>query len=447
METPSGDKGRLGGKFEGFSHTPKDDVWARIAAGQGSAKGPGRFGSRFAGFSHPPHARVWRRISHTLQPQRRRLILLSWSVAASLTLLLGWGFYQWQLAPTETQPGTAKAFAARRVVAPVLRDQVIDCNEAGTLNNTTFHNNGAPVDANDLRRNNQPAPRPQPAPSRQPGAWVNHDQRQPTWSPLPTPTPQPEQHLAPTFDQKIPDSSAIAQVQPVTKKDSFITEVFPEIDLPKGDEPENALAFSLGSSLFPGNNGVMSKGFNAFERDNFSLSDPQTGLGTAVNHSAGFSANANETFETPLSFGFFADLPLSRRWSVGLGTTYTLMRSDFIDRSKATRQYLGLGTRATFAFLQGKRTRLYALAGLQMDFGISQTFAPSENNTVSATSDFKAGNHLSAQAGLGTDFALSNRFALYGQLAASSYLVQSHSNLWSQRLLWPTAQVGLRMKL
>lgn len=429
MEKPSGDKGRLGGKFEGFEHKPKDDMWARIAAGQGAAQGPGRYTGLFAGYTHLPHARVWRRIARTLQPRRGSVILLRWSIAASLIALLGWGAYQAELAP-KVKPLPASTFAKREVRLP---------NEPNLGCGRSFGMGMSPAEIAALFGH--------PAKTKRPASVLVSAQSI-------TPVSQDPGSSAPsiavaqdkaTNDAVPADSQALAQQKPV-RRDSFITEVFPEIELPKGDQPENALTFNLGSSLLPGNNGAY-KPVGAFERDFLALDANNASNGGFQPNSEAFSTDANESYQTPLSFGFFADLPLSRRWSLGLGTSYTLMRSDFTDRSKATRQYLGLGTRATFTIAQAKRGSLYALSGLQMDFGVAQSFQAAPNNTVNPTSRFKAGNHLSAQLGLGVDFKLNAHFALYGQMAASSYLYQSHANLWTQRALWPTAQVGLRMRL
>lgn len=434
METPSGDKGRLGGKFEGYTHTPQDDMWARIAAGQAGAQGRGRFAGLFAAYQHKPHARVWRAIAHTLQPQRRRIVLLRWSVAASLALLLGWGFYQWQSGP-EDGATAATAFAAHTTSLPASQDRVVNCGQVPSLS------------ADDLR-NLVPVQAHVPF---YPGfhkVFVGPGDAQPKWA---IPGNDAPQAPGPQLDGPSPalDSSAMA-VQHLTPIDSFITEVFPEIEFPQGDEAENALALSLGGSLFPSNGSVSrgGGGFNALlDRNNAdqAFESLSNGLGVVNNSADAFSVS--EDYQTPLSIGFFADLPLSRRWSAGLGATYTAMRSTVPDGSKVNRQYLGFGTRATFAFINGKRVRCYALSGLQADFGIDASFQAITASRIVPTSDFKAGNHLSAQFGVGTDFALTPHLGLYGQFAASSYLLQSHTNLWTQRAVWPTTQVGLRLKL
>lgn len=434
METPSGDKGRLGGKFEGYKHTPKDDMWARIAAGQGASQAPGRYAGLFAGYTHLPHARVWRRIARTLQPRRGSVILLRWSIAASLVVLLGWSAYQVEFSP-KVKPLPASTFAERQVRLP--NDPNLGCGRS-------FGMGISPDEIAALL--GQPAATKRPASVLVSAPTATHPLQDPGQNrPSIALVQDNAAHDAALHDAVPADSQAIAQQKPAPR-DSFITEVFPEIELPQGDQPENALTLNLGSSMLPGNNGSY-KPVGAFERDFLSLDASNAGSGGFLPNSDAFSTDANESYQTPLSFGFFADLPLSRRWSLGLGTSYTLMRSDFIDRSKATRQYLGLGTRATFTIAQAKRGSLYALSGLQLDFGVAQSFQAAPNNTINPTSNFKAGNHLSAQLGLGVDFKLNAHFALYGQLAASSYLYQSHANLWSQRGLWPTAQVGLRMKL
>lgn len=436
METPSGDKGRLGGKFEGYTHTPQDDMWARIAAGQAGAQGRGRFAGLFAAYQHKPHARVWRAIAHTLQPQRRRIVLLSWSVAASLALLLGWGFYQWQSGP-EDGATAATAFAAHTTGLPASQDRVVNCGQVPSLS------------ADDLR-NLVPVQAHVPYYPSFHKVFVSHvpGEAQPKWT---IPSNDAHQAPGPQLDGPSParDSSAMA-VQHITPIDSFITEVFPEIEIPQGDEAENALALSLGGSLFPAGPNVTGTKTNAiFDRFNAdqAFEDGFTSLnaGPIVNNTEGLGVS--ESYQTPLSIGFIAELPLSRRWSVGLGPSYTLMRSTVPDGSKAARQYIGLGTRATFAFINGKRVRCYALSGLQADFGIDASFQAIPRSLTVATDAFKAGNHLSVQLGGGADFALTPRLGLYGQFAASSYLLQSHANLWTQRAVWPTTQVGLRLKL
>jgi hypothetical protein len=434
METPSGDKGRLGGKFEGYTHTPKEDMWARIAAGQTGAQGAGRLAGLFAAYQHKPHARVWRAIAHTLQPQRRRIVLLSWSVAASLALLLGWGFYQWQSAPEDGTSTAATAFAAHKTSLPTSHDRVVNCGQPVIFDWTNLYNPSMEALTRSFNLYKS--------------AFVGHvPMAQPDWALPGNGVPQAPT-LLPDGPSPVRDSSAIA-VQLVTPIDSFITEVFPEIEIPQGDEAENALALGLSSGFLPANGGyARTYRSEAYQDNGDAFQDQGTGFnsGPVLSNNSG-SLGVPEDYQTPLSIGFFADLPLSRRWSVGLGTSYTVMRSIVPDGSRATRQYAGLGTRATFAFINGKDARCYALSGLQADFGIDASFQAIPGSRVVATDAFKAGNHLSVQLGTGVDFSLTPRLGLYGQFAATAYLLQSHANLWTQRALWPTTQVGLRLKL
>ncbi len=368
MEKPSGDKGRLGGKFEGFSHTPKDDMWARISAGQGAAHTPGRFAGLFAGYTHLPHARVWRRIARTLQPRRGSVILLRWSIAASLIAFLGWGTYQAEFAP-KVKPLPASTFAERQVRLP--NEPVVGCGRSST------YGFGLGLDLNAAGNIliGKPAATKRPASILVSAPAVAPALQDPG---LNTPSITLVENNAPhnvAHHTTAPaDSQALAQQQ-AARRDTFITEIFPEIELPQGDEAENAFTLSLGSSMLSAQGGAF-KTRGIFERDQLAQDALYSGTGGFVPQSNGFSKEAKESFQTPLSFGFFADLPLSRRWALGLGTSYTLMRSDLIDRSKATRQYLGLGTRATFMILKAGRAASTRSAASRWTLGSGRASKP-----------------------------------------------------------------------
>lgn len=428
---PSGDKGHLGDKFEGYTRKPSKDVWSRIEASQADAKGKGRLAPIFATYNPKPHSRVWRRISASLHPQRRVAIWGTWSVAATVALLLAMGIGNgwWsQEAPQDKLPQSSNQFAQHQ-----------------------------PTQQGSLAE--QPCP---PAKETTPSPLYTNNYHSPGQrghSAIPSKSPQ---QLQPRYslqlyrpDQLFTQTSRLLDPLPVEAQPTDLVQQdtasspqdFPDIDLRPHQASQPTFALNLGSSLAPVGSPMMKSINSDLAQDDLG-GFTGGGLSNGLNEeTTSGGRQVRENYQTPLSFGLYLDRALSRRWTLGPGLAYTLMRSSLSDGSRLTRQYLGIGTRATFAFIQGKRANLYALGGLQLDLGVAQAMDRPEPTYLQLTGNLRAGNHFSAQFGVGANHAITRYLSMYAQVAGASYLLQSRSNLWSQKPLWPMVQVGLSLKL
>ncbi len=472
MEPHSEKKGRLGGKFEDYTHTPSDAVWDRIA--EQPTDRP--LGAMFMAFAWVPKPRVWRRISAALHPvPYLRIAQWTTAAAAAVAILL---LFQWSkpAAPSGTGNGFASS-SYRAAHAPRAGEQggpnasQADLNAGNTqvevhkIGPSSLPKGSQNAATQDSRRYGGLYPGVQPVAQHDPAVSKNA---------LGMQSPFQAGHLTasdPIFAHIEPRS--VAGIAPNLQTIDMRSTFFAMLDLERQKEAYDAMDAEIlqiaDHQGRPELSGLMAQaGANlsagggmpgrSYEFNEFALNGV-TGLGTAVNDAAG-SRQSREEFETPIVIGALVEHGIAPHVALGGGVVYTKMQSlerlelaTVSQRIDYTRQYLGLAAQATYSIGLSKRSDrlgLYGMVGMQYDFGLRKH---SNRETIELGLQTKAkgnealGGQASVNGGLGLRYALLKRVSLYAQGTGSCYFYASEANLYTQKIIWPSMQIGLRLAL
>ena len=467
MEPHSEKKGRLGGKFEDFSHPPKDDVWARIEADVPPKR---RLGAIFSAFTWQPNPRVWRGIAAELHGKGGRRIAAAWwwSAAASVALVVGlsyFGLKNGSSSPKEgrqlarqTQTLSKEKMNAKRLAAQ-LQDQIDREAKAATgTHETNRQNNGSSSFQSDKHFAVYPN-KHQGKDGPQPITHPKEIKKQHAPNELLAVNPLKTSRVNAVYDQADNWQRLLDAGREMKFEDEY-RGMLAALNNYGYTETEDQNAFKgeyearLGGSLANGGTGpYKSAGESFFTYD----SGPNT-LSAGVNDMAASPGLKNEDYSTPIVIGGFVNKKVHKRIDLGLGLVYTRMNStsDYFSLSqdrteKITRQYLGLASNAYYSFLQKKRIDLYLTAGTQFDVGLGKSTEIRTNigSASSSTQTYKesAGNQLSFNLGTGLNYMLTKHIGAFGQGSLATYPWQSKGNLYSTKRFWPMGIVGLRLKL
>lgn len=456
MEVHSEKSGNLGGKFEGFTHPPREEVWERIAATPTDRP----LGVRFRGFAWTPSVRVWRRIAAELHPQARRRALLAWSAAASVVMAVGMAL----LWPSATAPlaqplaesqgkGAVRpkpGLGSHGEAQPIATIQASTgttglpthpgrlTSEGPAHLSTTSHTGYHPSLYAAIPPAGGAASGMQ-ATTGIPTAWEWLDSRIPT-------VRVADEEIA----YRVRFWQGLQVEAGVERQRALLAEL--ERPLPT-TEDDPVLVARLGSSIAAGSRGNF-KGDRILEDlNNFSGG----GLGvTAAQDQA--EREMVENFQSPVVIGAFVDRPVWKNLAATAGLVYTRMQShveaasgNVAERLDITRQYLGLAGGAAYSLPLSKRLGTYVNGGLQFDLGLGKhrEWHRSVGDSVvdEATYNEKSGRQANVHLGLGLRYTLYKGIGLYVQGTAARYFLQTEPNLWSTRRMWPTLQVGIRVAL
>jgi hypothetical protein len=458
VEPHSDKRGGLGDKFEGFTHAPGDQVWDRIVARQSTRL----LGSRFSTFAWVPRPRVWRRISAELHPQHRMRVIVGWSVAASVALAAGLGIL-WNVRDGETpaamaavershksgthplDPGTqpdggnAQNFASTQPhPGSSARHSFTDSNSHSSFayRATTTHQH-SPINPFDSKgKAGNPTP------------------------PLPVPDPIPSQKALALGEDphEIERRVLFWQNLEVEKAKEAQQQLIDMYSSPIAQKADPVWVAQAGSNLTSGNANL---GFR--ELQDGSNSNPLGVLGFDAASESVRDEDNGENFKTPLVLGAMVDHPIWKGFGVSAGVVYTRMESyrngygtGLMQRLEISRQYLGLAANGNYTFpllRRWDRIAGYVNGGLQMDWGLNRhatlTTTELQRGTVldMEVSDGHSGNQMLANVGLGLRYALFKRVGIYAQGSVAHSLFATQYNLWTTKLVWPTLQMGLRVKL
>jgi hypothetical protein len=473
VEPHSEKKGRLGGKFEDYTHTPSDAVWDRIA--EQPADRP--LGAMFMAFAWVPKPRVWRRISAALHPvPYMRIALWTTAAAAAVAILL---LFQWSkpMAPSGTGNGFASSSSDRAAHAPRAGEQgepkasQADLNAGNTQ--AAVHKIGpsslpkGPQNAatQDSRRYGGLYPGVQPVAQHNPSVSKKSSGTQ---------SPFQEEHLTasdPIFAHIEPRS--VAAIAPNLQAIDMRSTFFAMMNLERQKEALLAMEADILQHTDDAHRAELS-GLMAQAGTNLSAGGIMQGKSyeledLASNSSLDFGISANELssrkasteeFQTPLVIGALVEHGIAPHVALGGGIVYTKMQSSehvglgtVSQRIDYTRQYLGLATQATYSISLSKRSDrlgLYGMAGLQYDFGLgkhSRRETIVQDVATKSVENEALGGQASVNGGLGLRYALLKRMSLYAQGTGSCYFYASEANLYTQKIIWPSMQIGLRLAL
>ncbi len=169
----------------------------------------------------------------------------------------------------------------------------------------------------------------------------------------------------------------------------------------------------------------------------------------------------NEYFQTPLVLGAKVDLRIAKVFAVGAGLAYTRLQSyadvnvgPVSQHVDITRQYLGFAASGTYSHVLGKphsRAAAYLSGGLQYDLGLTKHSQLVTNtpgfDIVNENQKAPLGNQASVNTALGLRYRIVGPLSLYAQGTAAHYFYITDPNLFSQKPIWPSMQVGLRIGL
>jgi hypothetical protein len=471
VEPHSEKKGSLGGKFEDYTHTPSDAVWDRIA--EQPTDRP--LGAMFGAFAWMPKARVWRRISAELHPvPYLRIAQWTTAAAAAVAILL---LFQWSkpAAPSATGKGFAHSNDVAADHAPLARTGTGHGASATDLNAGSspamasmggdpsgLHHGPQDARTQGRRQHGRQSAGIQPNPSISTNLSGGHDSLH----------AKPSTISAPIFAYiDLQSATGIApDLQAIDQRTAF----FAMLDLERQKEAQSAIetailenadhgrhAESSGLLAQAGANlsaGGMAQG-KFYNLDDFEATN-NSGVGSLAQQDLAGRRASTEQFQTPLVIGALVEHGIAPRVALGGGVVYTKMQSSeklelgpVSQRIGYTRQYLGLAAQATYSVGLSKRSDrlgLYGMAGLQYDFGLVKS---SHRETVElglltkAVGNEALGGQASVNGGLGLRYAILKRVSLYAQGTGSCYFYTSEANLYTQRIIWPSMQVGMRLAL
>ena len=160
----------------------------------------------------------------------------------------------------------------------------------------------------------------------------------------------------------------------------------------------------------------------------------------------------------PIKAGVSLRIPVSSRWSVTTGLTYSYLTSNFIYGSSETAtertqklHYLGIPVNANYSFYQTHRLNLYASAGGEVAKLISgKKETEPQDDGSSGTEDVKEGRpQFSTNLSLGAEYRIVDKLSLYAEPGVTYYIDNGSDveNIYKDKSFNFNLQVGLRWTL
>lgn len=163
----------------------------------------------------------------------------------------------------------------------------------------------------------------------------------------------------------------------------------------------------------------------------------------------------------PIKAGISLRIPLSNRWSVSTGATYSYLGSDISQETGNARMetkqklhYVGIPVNVNYSVLRTNRLNLYASAGVEIEKLVSgkQDTEHYEGNTFTkATSQsVKEGRpQISGNVAVGAEFRIVNQLSIYAEPGLAYHFDNGSDveNIYKEKPLNLNVQVGLRWEL
>lgn len=160
----------------------------------------------------------------------------------------------------------------------------------------------------------------------------------------------------------------------------------------------------------------------------------------------------------PIKAGVSLRIPVSSRWSVTTGLTYSYLTSDFIYGSDETAtertqklHYLGIPVNVNYSFYRTHRLNLYASAGGEVAKLISgKKETEPQDDGASGTEDVKEGRpQFSTNLSLGAEYRIVDKLSLYAEPGVTYYIDNGSDveNIYKDKSFNFNLQVGLRWTL
>lgn len=352
-----------------------------------------------------------------------------WAVAASIAVLIAGGLSFWLLQPSETGGPTTQSkqvnLAQNATVEPALKEEP-----------------GSP-----LARIVQHLP------------IVNHALTEPnTPDALLTQADEPLiAEAAPAPEQKAPTEQFRQQPQPEEKP--------AETELLASESPtpetKKKKRHRVRVSLLAGGMGSFSDGIAG---NGIALADAapfgpfSNEMATASSFMEGRSAATEpreEKHHHPLRTGISVNIPLSKRWNLQTGVTYSYLRSEFKSgpegaqtRTKQRLHYVGVPVGASYSIWQKGPVAVYARGGGEIQklvSGKSTTTDPIGTKTKESVKEGRP--QFSVNAAVGAEVNTGLGFSIYAEPGATYHFDNgsSVSNIYKDKKLSPSLNIGFRI--
>ncbi len=180
-----------------------------------------------------------------------------------------------------------------------------------------------------------------------------------------------------------------------------------------------------------------------------------------VSQVSSFGGLSREEFKIPvqLTIGFEKRLNKgeSKRFSVGLGAGVLIMKSTFAHQDyglkveeKITRSYVTIPLYLKYDYLQDRRMKLFASAGISSEFGLSATIDRKTYSYGSLESSSEKESLSSGQfnvnVGSGINVKLAKHFSLFTEASIAHYFSESRNTIWADKDLWFNLKTGINVQ-
>lgn len=171
----------------------------------------------------------------------------------------------------------------------------------------------------------------------------------------------------------------------------------------------------------------------------------------------------SSSYSIPLTFGLGAKVNFTKRWAVGVGVNWTMLRRTFNGRyvkvengvSKSadtevqhTLQYIGIPVNAFYNIIESPRIKFYTYAGGTIEKGISNVYKVQDIKNVPSVRNSVKGVQMSAGAGLGVEFIIVDWLGVYVNPGVRYYFdCDQPVNIRTQQPFMMDFEIGLRFEI
>ncbi len=171
----------------------------------------------------------------------------------------------------------------------------------------------------------------------------------------------------------------------------------------------------------------------------------------------------SSSYSIPLTFGLSAKVNFTKRWAVGAGVNWTMLRRTFngryvkvengVSKSSDTEvqhslQYIGIPVNAFYNIIESPRIKFYTYAGGTVEKGISNVYRVQDIKNVPSVRNSVKGVQLSAGAGLGVEFIVVDWLGIYINPGVRYYFdCDQPVNIRTQQPFMMDFEIGLRVEI
>ncbi len=240
----------------------------------------------------------------------------------------------------------------------------------------------------------------------------------------------------------------------VDDKDSFVSgDPFAALDEDEHEKSGPKVSLLAGGDISTNNEAKGLSGFGGFRIPSLDAKDV-----TYVEQ-----VGKSSSYSIPLTFGLGAKVNFTKRWAVGVGVNWTMLRRTFNGRyvkvengvSKSadtevqhTLQYIGIPVNAFYNIIESPRIKFYTYAGGTIEKGISNVYKVQDIKNVPSVRNSVKGVQMSAGAGLGVEFIIVDWLGVYVNPGVRYYFdCDQPVNIRTQQPFMMDFEIGLRFEI